>query len=192
MNQNIVEFGLKNLHIGPYTVGQDGTATLGEGVAVPGLVSLGLEAESELYKFFADNVVYYSEYTDQGESGDLTMALIPDQFKIDYLGFKEMADGGIAKIKGVQGQAFWMAFEGEGDKHKRRHVMLNVIGGAIQREYRTIGESKEVDTEVVPLTINGDNASGIVKISYNPTDAGYDTAFTAPTVPAEVEEPETP
>lgn len=183
MNQNIVEFGLKNLHIGPYTVGQDGTATLGAGVAVPGLVSLGLEADSELYKFFADDTVYYSEYTDKGESGDLTMALIPDALKIDYLGFTEMDDGGIAKLKGVQGKAFWMAFEGEGDKHKRRHLMINVIGGAIKREYKTIGDSKEVDTEVVPLTINGDNKTGVVKISYNPTDAGYTTALTAPEIP---------
>lgn len=183
-NQNKVEFGLEELHIGSYTVGADGTATLGEGVAVPGMVSLSLEEDSELMKFFADNVIYYSDFVDKGEEGDLTMALFPDELKVNYFGYTEMEDGAIAKIKGVMANPFWMAFQGLGDKNKRRHVLYNCLGGPIKRERKTLGENKEVETEVSTISVNGDNKTGVVKLSYSEGDTGYADALTQPTIPA--------
>lgn len=179
---NKVEYGLSNVHVGTFTEA-DGVVTLGTPSKVPGAVGLTLEADSELYQFFADDVVYYSDYSDNGESGELTMALFPDTFKTQFLGYLTLDDGGVAKVKGAKTKNMYIVFEGNGDKNKRRHILYNVAPGAITREYRTVEGQKEAMTEVMPVTVNGDNASGIVKVSYNEGDTGYATLFTTPPVP---------
>lgn len=179
---NKVEFGMKNVHMGSFE-DTAGVVTLGQPLKITGAVGLTLDAESELYQFFADDGVYYSDYSDNGESGDLTMALFPDTFKEQFLGYLKLDDGGVAKIKGAKAKNLYLAFEGDGDKTKRRHILYNVAPGSITREYRTIEGQKEVLTEILPVTVNGDNATLIVKVSYNEADAGYDTLFTTPPVP---------
>ena len=105
------------------------------------------------------------------------MALFPDTFKTTHLGYATLDDGGVAKIKGAPTQPMYLIFEGKGDANKRRHILYNVTPGQIRRERRTIGESKEVETEILPVSLVGDNTTGIVKVSYNEGDDGY-AAFT--------------
>ena len=165
-NKNKVEFGTKECHVGLYTVDPvTGEATLEAPQKVPGMRALTLEAESEEYKFYADDVVYYSEYNDNGMTGELNMALFPDEFKLSFLNYTTTTDGGVAQVKGMQ------------------HLILNVSLGAITREHKTIEESREVEEESIPFTAVGDNNSGILRVSYNVGDAGYETVFTAPTIP---------
>lgn len=190
-NKNKVEFGLSNVHFGTYDydISTD-TVTLGEPLRVPGGVSLSLEAEAEDYKFFADDVVYYSSFTDNGETGELTMALFPDEFKVQFLPYVKLADGGLAKVKGQQAKNVYIIFEGKGDKNKRRHILYNVSLGAITREFKTVEETPEVETEVLGITLTGDQKTGVVKVSYSEEDAGYATLFTEPpkpTLPVEEE-----
>ncbi len=47
----------------------------------------------------------------------------------------------------------------------------------------TIEDGKEVEEESIAITVVGDNASGILKVSYSPEDAGYKTLFETPTIP---------
>lgn len=187
-NKNKVEFGTKMFHIGTYEVDNaTGEVTLGTPVHIPGMRALSLEAESEESKFFADDVVYYSNYNDNGLSGELGMALFPDVFKTSFLNYINTSDGGVAQVKGKTVPSVYIAFQGAGDKHNRRHIMFNVSLGAITREHKTIEESVEVEEETLPLTVTGDNKSGIMKITYSEGDAGYETVFTAPTIPTEAE-----
>lgn len=179
---NKVEFGLSNVHVGTYTTAA-GVVTLGEPTAVPGAVSLTLEAQSEEYKFFADDIVYYSDFSDNGETGELTMALFPDSFKTTYLGYVALDDGGIAKISNAKSKPMYMIFEGKGDENKRRHILYNIVPGQIKREYKTIGEQKEVQTEALNISVLGDTKTGIVKASYNEADAGYSTMITTAPIP---------
>ena len=173
---------MSQVHVGTYEE-VDGTVTLGTPLKIPGAVGLTLEADSELYQFFADDGVYYADYSDNGESGELTMALFPDSFKTQFLPYVELDDGGIAKIKGGKTTSMYLAFEGKGDNKKRRHILYNVTPGSISREFRTIEGQKEVATEVLPVTINGDNDTGILKVSYSEGDAGYEALFTTAPVP---------
>lgn len=182
-NKNKVEFGLSNVHVGTYEVSAGGVPTLGIPELIPGAVNLTLEEESELYNFFADDVIYYSEYSDSGESGELTMALFPDTFKLKFLPYVQLEDGGVAKIKGEKSKNAYVMFEGKGDAEKRRHIIYNVNFGAIKRERKTIEGTKEVETEVLPITVVGDNNSGIVKVSYSEGDSGYAGLFTTAPVP---------
>lgn len=183
-DNNKVEFGLSNLYVGTYTVAAGGTVTLGTPFHQVGAVSMTLDVESEENSFFADNVKYWSGYTDNGFTGSIEVAKFDTEFKTSFLGYQTLTDGGVAQIKGATKPNVYVAFQTEGDVEGRRVIMYNVALGAIAREFSTIEESKEPVTETIDITVTGDNGTGIVMTSYKPADSDYATLFTAPPVPA--------
>lgn len=76
-----VRFGLKNVHYALLTEGT--TNSWSTPVAVPGAVSIDLSSESSATPFYADNVTYYQTFADNGYTGTLEMAMIPDQMLQD-------------------------------------------------------------------------------------------------------------
>ena len=184
MSENKVEFGISELHIGTYTVNNDGTVTMGTPYHQKGAVSFSPEDQSELTTFDADNITYWEDYAGGKMQGDFTAAKFDDKFKTDFLGYKKTAQGGLAKVKNPVRPNVYAAFQVEGDKESRRIIMYNGVIGEIKREYKTLEDGKRVpDTESVPMTFTGDNDSGIVTASYKPDDAGYDDLFTNPPAP---------
>ena len=180
---NKVEFGISELHVGTYTVANDGTVTMGTPYAQKGAVSFSPEVQSEKSDFFADNVPYYSTYSGGTREGDLEVAKYDDAFKTQFLGYQTLDDGGLAAVKNANKPNVYVAFQVEGDAESRRVIMYNCALGDINREYATVEESKEPATETLPVTCNGDNATGVTMASYKPGDAGYDTLFTSPAAP---------
>ena len=182
---NKVVFGLENVHVGTYTVDPSTSeVTLGTPYHVPGAVNMSLEADSEENTFWADNVKYHVNYSDNGLTGELEMAMFPDEFKTRFMNYVALTGGGIAQVKGIQNKDVYIAFEASGDAEHRRCILYNVALGAITREYATTTESKEPQTATLPFTVSGDNGTGIVKAEYPPTASAYNTLFTAPPVPA--------
>lgn len=181
---NKVMFGVSNLHIGTYNVGQDGTVTLGAPMHVPGTVNISLEAESEENTFYADNVRYWTGYSDNGYSGEIENALFDDTFKTTFMNYVALDDGGIAQIKGKQNKTVYLMFQAEGDESSRRAILYNVSLGQITREYATVEDSIEPQTATLPFTVSGDNGTGITRVAYPKTSATYNTMFTTPPVPA--------
>ena len=180
---NKVEFGISNLHIGTYTVGPTGTVTLGTPYAQKGAVSLSIEPQEESSEFFADNTKFWDEFTDQGFTGDLNVAKFDDEFKKKFLGYVELADGGLAKVKTAKRPNVYITFQAEGDVESRRVILYNATLGGIKREYKTIEGQKEPDTESIAVSVTGDNETGITKVGYTPEKTGYATLFTNPPVP---------
>lgn len=183
-DNNKVEFGLSNLYVGTYTVAAGGTVTLGTPYHQAGAVSLTLNAESSSNDFYADNVKFWSGFTDNGFTGSIEVAKFDTEFKTSFLGYQTLTDGGVAQVKGATKPNVYIAFQTEGDAEGRRVILYNVALGAIGREYSTIEESKEPVTESIDITVTGDNGTGIVMTSYKPADSDYATLFTAPPVPA--------
>lgn len=183
MAKNKVEFGISNLHVGTYSVADDGTVTLGTPYHQRGAVSFSPEQDSSENNFYADDITYWSEYTEGSFAGDLTVALFDDDFKIQFLGYKRLTNGGLAKVKGAIKPNTYVAFEIKGDAEKRRAIFYNCAFGAITREYTTIEDTKTPNTEALPIAVTGDNATGVSKAVLKPDDAGYDTLFTAPDAP---------
>lgn len=183
MAKNKVMFGVSKLHFGLYTVEEDGTVTLGTPVHVPGTTNIALEADSEENKFYADNVVYWSGYSDNGLSGEIENALFDDAFKTTFMNYIALDDGGIAQIKGKQNKNVYVMFQAEGDQEARRMIMYNCSLGQITREYATTEDTVEPQTATLPFTVNGDNETGITRVGYAPDSATYDTMFETPPVP---------
>lgn len=181
---NKVEFGISQLHVFTYTVDDQGNVTLGTPYHQKGAVSFSPEEQSELTNFYADNIAYWSGYSGGSFEGDLEVAKFDDAFKTQFLGYKELANGGLANVKNAVKPSVGIAFQVEGDAESRRIIMYNCSLGAITREYSTIEESKEPATETLAVTVTGDNATGVTMASFKPSDAGYATLFTAPVAPA--------
>lgn len=180
---NKVEFGISQLHVCTYETDDGGTVTLGEVYHQPGAVSFSPEDQGDLSSFFADNINYFSEYSDGNLEGDLEVALFSDDFKTKFLGYKKLANGGLAKVKGAYRPKVAIFFEVDGDKEHRRVALYNCALGPIGRSYNTETETREPVTETIPVTVTGDLETGVPIATFRPDDAGYDTLFTNPTAP---------
>ena len=181
-DNNKVEYGVSQLHIASYTV-SGGTVTIGTPVALPGAVSITLEPEGDENKFYADNVVYYGGYTDNGFSGSVEVARVPDAIKTQFFGYVQLADGGIGQVKGASKPNVCILFEADGDALHRRAIAYNVSLGGINREYNTTEDTIEPTTETFDISVLGDNGTGLTLVTYNAGDAGYATLFTTPPAP---------
>ena len=181
---NKVEFGISELHVGTYTVDDQGTVTLGTPYHQAGAVSFSPEEQSEQNNFYADNILYWSGYSGGSIEGDLEVAMFDDAFKTQFLGYVTLTNGGLANVKNAVKPNVFVCFEVAGDSESRRVILYNCTLGAITREYATIEESKEPATETLSVTCVGDNATGVTMAVLKPGDTGYSTLFTAPTAPA--------
>lgn len=180
---NKVEFGISELHVGTYTVDDQGVVTLGTPYHQIGAVSFSPEESAENNVFYADNIPFWSGYSGGTFEGDLEVAKFSDDFKTQFLGYKRTTDGGLANVKNTKKPNVYIAFQVEGDAESRRCVFWNCSLGVINREFNTIEENKEPTTETLGITCTGDNATGATVVSYVPGDAGYETLFTNPTAP---------
>lgn len=180
---NKVLFGISNLHVGTYE-DNNGTVTLGTPYHQKGAVGFSPEENSDRNDFYADNIAYWSGYSGGTIEGDLEVAMFDDEFKTEFLGYATLTNGGLASVKNATKPNVYIAFEVEGDVEKRRVILYNCTLGAITREYTTITDTKEPQTETLGVTCIGDNTTGVTKATFKPTDTGYATLFTAPTAPA--------
>lgn len=120
-----VQYNLKNVHYATMTA-TGATPTWGTPVKVPGAVSLTLDQQGELSKFYADGIVYWQSSTNNGYEGDLEMALFPDQMLIDIWGYtKTDTDNVLIENATVEPKPFALLFEIDGDANGRRYCMYN-------------------------------------------------------------------
>ena len=86
---NKVKYNLKNVHVAVLTKTTEGYS-YATPKHIPGAVSLSLDPEGDSNPFYADGIVYFRSTSNNGYSGDLEMALIPEWFFTDIL--KETLD----------------------------------------------------------------------------------------------------
>lgn len=150
--KNKVKFGLKNVHVAPLVVAEDGTVTWEKPFAVPGAVSLSLDPQGETSPFYADNIVYYQSSANTGYSGDLEMALIPDEFRIRIL--KETMTDTNVLIENADAEPveFAFIFEFNGDVKATRHVLYRCTCTRPGVSGNTTEGTKDPATDTATLT----------------------------------------
>ena len=167
MSKNKIKYNLKNVHAAVLT------KTLSDGVysysyatpqAIPGAVSLSLDAEGEASPFYADGIVYFRTMSNNGYSGDLEIALVPEWFRIEVL--KEVMDNNgvlIERNDDIEPVYFALLFEFDGDKNAIRHVMYNcMVSTRPTLESSTKEDNIEPGTET--LSISADpHEDGLIK-----------------------------
>jgi phi13 family phage major tail protein len=198
-----VKFGLSNVHYAPYTPGAAGAVgTYATPIPIPGAVSFAPDPQGSEYKFYADNGTYFSYTKDNGDSGDLEMALFPDDFLVDVLGWALDSKGVLLELANKAQKPFALLFEvqgidDEGETDPLRVVYYNVTGAKPTREYSTTEDGIEVKTEKMTLTaalldLPGIGALARVSVARSQAPTVFDAFFTAVYVPAPPEPPSNP
>lgn len=159
-----VKFGLKNAYYAPITEGENGAETYGTPVAIPGAVSMSLSPSGDNTEFYADDGLYFSDENNNGYEGTMEFALIPDDFKIACLGMTKDTNGVIIENATAINSPFALLCEITGDEKGRRFVFYRCMASRPDIGANTKGESAEVQTETLNLTIRPNN-NGVVKAS---------------------------
>ena len=160
---NKVKYGLKNVHYATATIDSNNQATYGTPVAIPGAVSLSLDAEGGTTKFRADNIDYWVGQSNNGYSGDLEIALIPDSFRKDVLNEIEDPNGIMIEDSEAKTKYFALLFQFEGDEKNTRHVMYKCSATRPSVAGNTTDEEIEPQTETLTLTAGAIHNSGLNK-----------------------------
>ena len=160
---NKVKYNLKNVYAAKLKKDAGGSFNYDTPKPIPGAVSISLDAEGESSPFYADGIVYFRSTANNGYSGDLEMALIPEWFRTEIL--KEKLDkNGVLVEKATTGEAekFALLFEFDGDVTAIRHVLYNCSASRPSIASETKEDTIEPGTETLSLTADP-REDGLVK-----------------------------
>lgn len=166
MAGNKVKFNLKNVYAAVLTeTVKDGesTFTYDTPKAIPGAVSISLDAEGESSPFYADGIVYFRSVTNNGYSGDLEIALIPEWFRTEIL--QETMDSKgvlIENSSSAESVKYALLFEFDGDVNAIRHVLYKCTASRPSIESETKEDTIEPGTETLSITADP-RSDGLVK-----------------------------
>lgn len=186
---NKIKYGLKSVYYAKATIAANGSATYETPVAWPGAVNLSLSPEGDTTPFYADNIVYYMSSANNGYTGTLETALVPDSFKQDILGEIVSRNGLQVESANTESGHFALLFQFEGDESATRHVIYNCVASRPNLEGATKESAIAPQTESVDITAatiyvaalepHGD----VVKAKADSESAAYADFFTAVTIP---------
>ncbi len=177
---NKVKYGLSNVHIHPVKSESTSAVTYDSAFKLPGAVSLSLDPSGDSNSFFADDIPYYSEFSNNGYSVDFEVAMLNEDFETKILGYVKDTNGAIIENVNAISTAFAMSFEFKGDKKRTRHVLYYCKASRPKTESNTVEEKTKVSTDKLKFDALPHPVTGNIKAKLMQDQEGYETFHTKP------------
>ncbi len=179
-DKNKVKFGLSNVHVAKITKNDEGGITYGTPFKIPGAVNLSLDAEGDNEPFYADNIKYFESYANNGYSGEIEIAKLPDEFLTQILGQKVDSIGGIVENVNDIISPFAFMYQIEGDQSGTRFCYYNTTVSRPSTEAATTEDTKTPNTDTLSITTSARETDGQVRYKLPLSDTNkeeYDSFF---------------
>ncbi len=147
--KKVVKFGLKNLH---YAMIDEDTGEYGTPVRVPGAVNINVTAEGDSNTFNADDGAFFVSNANNGYTGSIEIASMPDQMKIDLLGCVKDGNGMILEPTDAIAKSAALMFEVSSNLEPQRFLFYSVTLSRPAIEANTTSDSIEPDTTTLDFT----------------------------------------
>ena len=150
---NIVSFGLKNVHYSIATQSDDGSWTFATPVAFPGAQEFNSDIIGGSTTVRADDIVVAQLNNTGGRTLTLKVTEVPDEFKVNVLGYKKTSEGNLVEITNAPVVTFALGVEYQGDVKARRvwYFLCNVT--PINEATKTKAESIEANAITLNITV---------------------------------------
>ena len=164
---NKITYGIKNVYYAPVTEALSGstwTVTYGTPVAMLGARAISLSAQNENVQFSADNNPnYFTQNIFSGYEGDITMAIVGDDFRKACLGEVQDDNGLVGQSIDDKPKPFALLFQFEGDDEEIRHVLYRCIAGQTDVSSKTKETTIDPNEETISINCAGSLDKGFVK-----------------------------
>jgi len=154
MSQNKVTFGLEKVHIAFLDETSPTQPAWKTPIPIPGAVRWTPTAVGESSTFYADNTAYFTVTANNGYTGELELANVPDAILAEMLGWEIDDNGMIVEVSDAIPKPFALLGQVLGDKRNRRFVYYNCVASRPAKERTTKDESITPNTDVLNLTIS--------------------------------------
>lgn len=125
----------------------------GTPVAIPGAVTLTLSQEGSIESFYADGIVYYQTVSNNGYSGSLEVARVPDQMLQDIWGVTlHTTDKTLQETANVQPSPFALLYAIDNDISDNLYVLYNVKANRPNIGSTTNTETKTPQTQTMDIS----------------------------------------
>ena len=174
---NKIKYGLSKCY---YAIWNEAEDTYATPVAIPGAVSLTLDQQGGETRFRADNIDYWTTYSNNGYSGSFEIAKLPESFKVDVLGEQVDATTGIQyELATAKPKAFALLCQMEGDEESVRMAFYNCkCSRPSQGSQTTSGDSIEPVTESIDINASARPVDNVIKGAVAEGGASFDAWFT--------------
>lgn len=149
---NKVKFGLSNVHIAPIKITEDGTMAYDAPFRIPGAVDFTFDPSGDTAELHGDNTIYFNDSTNQGYTGTLEIAVVPDEFKTKILGQSTDSNGAMFENKDDSLKDFALGCQFEGDSTGTRYWFYHCSVIRPKIASKTIEKSKQPVTDTLNIT----------------------------------------
>ena len=188
MANNIVTFGLTNVHYAKATQATDGSWTFATPARLKGAQEFTSDIIGGSTPVYADDQVVATLNQNAGRTISLKVTELPDEFKTDILGYKKLDNGNLVEIANAPVVTFALGIQFSGDVKARRVwyylcTVTPVSDGTKSKTESVEANATTLTITVRPIEANDDNL--VNQITASKGDANYDTFFaTVPAIPS--------
>lgn len=176
VSQNKVTFGLEKVHIA-FLDDTNPTQPAWEApTPILGAVRWTPTPAGESSTFYADNTAYFVATSNNGYTGELEVANIPDAVLAEMMGWEIDSNGAIIEVSDAIPKPFALLGQVLGDKRNRRFVYYHCTAARPGKERQTKGENITPATDVLSITVSPIEINGrmIVKGDIELSDTNKD------------------